>query len=206
MSCKSHWEGVYGGKAARELSWYQPRPALSLRMIHGAGLAPDAPLLDAGGGASTLADALLEAGYSNLTVLDLSAAALAAAQARLGPRAAQVRWLEADITGAALPAAGFSLWHDRAVFHFLTTPETQRAYVDAVLRALQPGGHLIVASFAADGPERCSGLPVQRYSAPTLARAFGPAFRLLTQDSEAHQTPGGAEQRFVYCHLQRQPG
>jgi SAM-dependent methyltransferase len=206
MGGKSHWEGVYGARRSQQMSWYQPLPELSLRLIQGCGLARAAPLLDAGGGASTLVDALLAAGHTHLTVLDISATALAAAQARLGTRATQVRWLQADITTAALPEAGFSLWHDRAVFHFLTTAVQRQAYVDAVLRALRPGGHLIVASFAEDGPERCSGLPVQRYSAHGLAAAFGSGFALRSHHGETHCTPGGATQAFVYCHLQRRAG
>jgi SAM-dependent methyltransferase len=135
-----------------------------------------------------------------VTVFDLSAAALAAARARLGPSAAAVRWIEGDILTASLPSLAFDVWHDRAVFHFLTSQEDRRAYVAQVLRAVKPGGHVIVATFAEDGPERCSGLPVMRYSAEALHAEFGPSFALMAQEREAHQTPAGAVQPFVYCY------
>ncbi|MBI5256081.1 MAG: class I SAM-dependent methyltransferase [Burkholderiales bacterium] len=199
MSTKDHWERVYTTKATDRVSWYQPHADQSLRLIHETGLPRDASIIDVGGGASTLVDDLLHDGYSALTVLDLSAAALATARARLGPDAARVRWLVGNVLELPLPAQGFDLWHDRAVFHFLTAPEDRQAYVQTVLRAVKPGGHVIVATFAEDGPTQCSGLPVMRYSATALHATFGAPFTLLRHETEAHHTPMGTVQQFVYC-------
>ena len=200
---KAHWEGVYTRKGEHAVSWFQAQAATSLRLIQAAGLGPGAALLDVGGGASVLVDDLLAAGYSDLTVLDLSGAALAAAQARLGERGRGVRWIEADITRVHLPEAAYDLWHDRAVFHFLTDPADRRLYQRQLARALKPGGQLVIATFAEDGPERCSELPVRRYSAAQLEAEFAPGFILLHSEKETHQTPGGKLQSFVYCHFQR---
>lgn len=201
---KSHWEQLYSTKAADSVSWFQQHAEYSLRLIRDTGLPPDASIIDVGGGASTLVDDLLQAGYGNLTVLDLSGAALAAAQRRLGARGAQVQWIEADITKVSLPAHAYDLWHDRAVFHFLTAPEERAAYVQAVLHALKPGGHIIIATFADDGPEQCSGLPVQRYRANELHAEFGEAFTLVHHEKETHYTPAGKSQQFVYCYCRKQ--
>jgi SAM-dependent methyltransferase len=203
MPAREHWEKTYSSKPADRVSWFQPHAERSLRLIAEAGIAPSAGLIDVGGGASTLVDDLLAKGYSALSVLDVSAAALALAQARLGARAEAVRWIEGDITAVALPPRAYALWHDRAVFHFLTAAEQRRAYLTSLLHALQPGGHLIVATFAENGPTLCSGLPVQRYSAARLQEEFGAAFTLLRSEEEAHRTPGGAVQNFVYCHFRR---
>lgn len=200
---KQHWEQVYATRPAEAVSWYQPHAERSLQLIHATGLGRQASIIDVGGGASTLADDLLGEGYTALTVLDLSAAALAAAQARLGPRASEVRWIEADIVTATLPLHAYDLWHDRAVFHFLTEERERKAYVAAVLRAVKPGGHVIVATFAPDGPLQCSGLPVMRYSADALHAEFGSAFELLAHQREEHRTPLGSVQRFVYCYCRR---
>lgn len=199
MQSKAHWEQVYATRGAEEVSWFQPHATRSLELIGEARLPKDAPIIDVGGGASTLVDDLLADGYDNLTVLDLSPAALAAARSRLGTRAASVHWLEANILDAGLAAQAYQLWHDRAVFHFLTTTGERRAYVDAVRHALKPGGLLIIATFAEDGPDRCSGLPAMRYSAEALHAAFGEPFQLLRQARETHRTPAGHEQKFVYC-------
>ena len=201
MHPKDHWEQVYAAKAADAVSWYQARADCSLRMIRASGLPASASLIEVGGGASTLVDDLLATGYQDITVLDLSAAALAAARARLGARADAVRWLRADITTVELPACAYDLWHDRAVFHFLTAAEDRRAYVRAVRHAVKPGGHVVLATFAEDGPERCSGLPVMRYGAHELHAAFGDAFTLVAHEREAHRTPFGTVQQFTYCHL-----
>jgi SAM-dependent methyltransferase len=166
MRLKDHWERVYRTRPADAVSWFQKHADQSLRLIRDTGVPASASIIDVGGGASTLVDDLLACGYANVTVLDLSRAALIAAQARLGPLAGRVRWLEADITTIELPVHAYDVWHDRAVFHFLTSPEQRAAYVGAVIRAVKPGGHVIVATFAADGPTQCSGLPVVR-SAPT---------------------------------------
>ena len=200
MHSKNHWERVYATKPAERVSWYQEHAEQSLRLIRSTGVACDAPIIDVGGGASTLVDDLLSAEYTALTVLDMSATALATAQKRLGARATRVQWIEADITAAKLPFHAYDVWHDRAVFHFLVSPEERRAYVETVLRAVKPGGHVIVATFAEDGPTHCSGLPVMRYSADALHAEFGAPFTLLRQEKEAHHTPTGGVQKFIYCY------
>ncbi|HUV99261.1 MAG TPA: class I SAM-dependent methyltransferase [Gallionella sp.] len=200
MQSKDHWEKVYTSRATDAVSWFQPHADTSVGLIKATGAALDASIIDVGGGASTLVDDLLELGYTNLTVLDLSAAALAAARQRLGSKASGVRWIEADITRANLPAGEFDIWHDRAVFHFLTSPQERAAYVQAVFRAVKPGGHVIVATFAEDGPNQCSGLPVMRYRPDELHAEFGQAFELLKHEKEAHHTPSGTVQQFVYCY------
>lgn len=204
MHSKTHWEHIYARKTPEQLSWFQPRPALSLGLIQAAATNPEAPIIDVGGGASTLVDELLARGYRQLTVLDLSAAALGAARARLGNRASAVHWLEADICRTTLPAGRYEVWHDRAVFHFLTTPAARQRYVQNALRAVQPGGQVVIATFALDGPRMCSGLPVARYSAPALSAELGDAFRLLHTEPESHRTPAGGEQKFIYCCFRRE--
>lgn len=203
MQPKQLWEQVYASKSADAVSWYQPHADRSLKLIESAQLASTASLIDVGGGASTLVDDLLARHFQDITVLDLSAAALGSARARLGHRATAVKWLEADVTRAQLPVHAYDLWHDRAVFHFLTAPEARRAYVQAVLRAVKPGGHIIVATFAEDGPLRCSGLPVMRYSATELQVEFGGAFALVAHERELHHTPFGTTQQFTYCHFRK---
>jgi SAM-dependent methyltransferase len=199
MDSKHHWQRVYERKPADAMSWHQPTAARSVAMIHR--VAPDrrTAIIDVGGGASVLVDELLALGYERLTVLDLAASALDAARARLGPLAARVHWLESDLLEAALPAGGFDVWHDRAVFHFLTARADRLAYVRQVRNAVRPGGFVLVATFAADGPERCSGLPVTRYSAGALHREFGDGFELIGSEREVHHTPDDAAQPFVYC-------
>jgi ubiquinone/menaquinone biosynthesis C-methylase UbiE len=198
VSRKTHWEGVYSTKSPEAVSWYQPRAGLSLELIRRTGIDRPARIIDVGGGASVLVDDLLGAGYRDLTVLDISAEALARARARLGSRAGEVAWVEADVVEAGLPAATFDLWHDRAVFHFLLEAGDRQAYVRTLRRVLRPGGHAIIATFAEDGPERCSGLPVQRYSPQQLHAQLGEGFTLLAHEREDHRTPGGAVQRFQY--------
>jgi SAM-dependent methyltransferase len=199
MRPEEHWERVYRSKAPTEVSWYQPEARLSLELIRR--IAPDGatPILDVGGGASTLVDGLLDAGYRTITVLDLAPTALALAQRRLGALAERVTWLAADVLSAALPKGGYSVWHDRAVFHFLTDPDDRARYVEQTRRCVRPGGHVIVASFGQDGPTRCSGLEVMRYSPETMHAEFGPVFRLLDSVREEHHTPSGTIQAFVYC-------
>jgi SAM-dependent methyltransferase len=203
MPSKDHWEHVYSTKKSDDVSWFQPHAEESLRLIRGTGVPHEAALIDVGGGASTLVDDLLAEHYTQLTVLDLSAAALTAARERLGARAAGVRWLEADITRAALPVHAFDVWHDRAVFHFLTDAADRAAYVQAVLRSVKPGGHVIVATFAEDGPLQCSGLPVMRYDATALHAEFGAPFALLAHERETHHTPFGTVQSFIYCYCRK---
>lgn len=203
MHSKSHWENVYTSKPSNAVSWFQPHAALSLEFIKATGASKDAAIIDVGGGASTLVDDLLAAGYSDITVLDLSATALAEARKRLGPLQDKVQWIEADITQVELPRKRFDIWHDRAVFHFLTTQKERDAYVRSVYYSVKPGGHIIMSTFAEDGPEQCSGLPVVRYRADDLHDEFGEAFRLVKHQKEAHQTPAGGVQQFTYCYCRR---
>jgi 2-polyprenyl-3-methyl-5-hydroxy-6-metoxy-1,4-benzoquinol methylase len=200
---KAHWSQVYQTKAPTDVSRYQTEPTLSISFIQGTGIGPDAPIIDVGAGASTLADHLLERGYRDLTVLDISAEALTVARTRLGERATGITWLEGDITTVALPPQHYAVWHDRAVFHFLTDPEARQRYVAQVMHAVRPGGHVIVATFAPDGPEKCSGLDVMRYDAQALHQVFGGSFELVNGARETHQTPWGNEQRFSYCYCRR---
>ena len=206
MQKKAHWEQVYSTKEIDAVSWFQAHAELSVRLIHDTGVPLTAAIIDVGGGASTLVDDLLHNGYSRISVLDLSAAALAAARQRLGARAVAVQWLEANVTDVGLPSHAYDVWHDRAVFHFLTSPEERQAYVRTVLRAVKPGGHVIVATFAEDGPSQCSGLPVNRYSANQLHGEFckfGEPFTLLHHEKESHLTPLGTVQQFVYCYCRK---
>lgn len=203
MQSKEHWERVYSAKATDAVSWYQEHADHSIGLIGATGVARTASIIDVGGGASTLVDDLLAKSYQNITVLDLSASALRSAKERLGARADPVTWLESDITQAELPLHAYDVWHDRAVFHFMTSPEDRRAYVQAVLRSVKPGGHIIVATFAEDGPLQCSGLPVMRYSAGQLHAEFGEAFALISHERESHRTPFGTIQRFTYCYCRK---
>lgn len=197
---KPHWEQVYTTKSESTVSWYQPHADQSLALIKATGVPPTAAVMDVGGGASTLVDDLLALDFSNVSVLDLSASALDVARQRLGVKTSRVHWIEADVTRASLPAHSVDVWHDRAVFHFLTAPQERAAYVQQVLHAVKPGGHVIVATFAEDGPLQCSGLPVMRYSATELHAEFGDGFKLLHHQKEAHTTPFGTVQQFVYCY------
>jgi SAM-dependent methyltransferase len=200
MDSKSHWETVYKTKGAENVSWYRPHLDRSLAFLEAAGIGPDAAIIDVGGGASTLVDDLLDRGYRNVTVLDLSEAALETARRRLGPRAALVRWLCADVTKVELPDRSFDFWHDRAVFHFLRDPLERNRYIETARRALKPGGHIVVATFGPGGPLKCSGLEVMRYSAEQLHAEFGDGFARIGDSTEVHTTPWGSEQEFVYCY------
>ncbi len=203
MHTKTHWEDVYETKSSTEVSWYQDHSALSLRMIVGTGIGGSAGIIDVGGGASTLAADLLAKGIRDITVLDISGSALRAAQEQMGAQANLVTWLEADITSVDLPKHRYDVWHDRAVFHFLTRAEDRARYVRAVHEAVKPGGHVIVATFAPDGPTHCSGLTVMRYASEELHEEFGPAFDLVQSAHEVHRTPLGTEQSFVYCYCRK---
>ncbi len=200
MAHKDHWEQVYTTKPTTGVSWFQAHAEQSLRLIQDTGAPLSAAIIDVGGGASTLVDDLLAGGYCALSVLDISATALKTTQTRLGTAADQVRWLVGDITTLDLPTQAFDVWHDRAVFHFLTSPEQRAAYVRQVLHAVKPGGHVIVSTFAEDGPLQCSGLPVMRYSADGLHAEFGAPFELVRHEQEEHRTPAGGIQKFVYCY------
>ena len=200
MSSREHWDAIYSTKDANDVSWFRPHLERSLAFFEAAGIGREAAVIDIGGGASTFVDDLLDRGYENATVLDLSQSALDAARGRLGERAGRVRWVCADVTEASLPAAAYDFWHDRAVFHFLRDPLARRKYVAAVRRSLKPGGHIVVATFGPHGPEKCSGLEVMRYSPEELHAEFGPAFARLDSATETHVTPWGKEQEFIYCY------
>jgi SAM-dependent methyltransferase len=197
---KRHWEDVYGKKAPDQVSWYRPHLDRSLQFIEESRIPKGAAIIDVGGGTSTLVDDLLERGYSNLTVLDISKKAIVSAKDHLGPRAASVTWIEADITLVDLPEHRYDFWHDRAVFHFLLDAPARRRYVAAARNAVSPGGHIVVATFGPSGPERCSGLEVMRYRPEEIHAEFGHAFKKVGSSSEVHKTPWGNEQEFVYCY------
>lgn len=204
MNRQEHWNQVYETKGPLDVSWYQRRPEVSLALIAAAGVSKDAGIIDVGGGASVLVDCLLDAGYTRLAVLDLSGVALNQSRVRLGARSAEVEWFEADVTTFMSPHR-FSLWHDRAVFHFLTAADDRRGYVATLRQTLQPGGTVIIATFALDGPPKCSGLDIVRYDEPSILAELGPEFRLQEVRRETHVTPWESEQRFIYFRFQWQP-
>lgn len=197
-----HWQGVYAGKAADAVSWYQTTPETSLALIGEAGARPTDPVIDVGGGASRLVDHLVQAGFADVSVLDVAAASMAAARARMGAAGDAVTWIAADIT-AWTPPKRYRVWHDRAVFHFLTDAADRAAYVGALEAALTADGTAIVATFAPDGPEKCSGLPVERYDRAKLSAALGAGFTVTGERRETHVTPGGGTQAFVYFLIRR---
>lgn len=202
MNRQEHWNQVYQAKAPGDLSWFQIRPAASLKLIEAAGGGKDQGIVDVGGGASVLVDFLLDAAFAKLAVLDVSATALGHARKRLGARADNVEWFEADVT-AFNPPHRFGLWHDRAVFHFLTDKADRRKYVQSLKRTLTPDGQVIIATFAIDGPLKCSGLDVSRYDAPSLRAELGDEFQLREQTNETHVTPWSGEQKFSYFRFSR---
>jgi SAM-dependent methyltransferase len=201
-SRQAHWENVYTSKSENEVSWFQESPALSLALITALGAAANSAIIDIGGGASRLVDHLIEHGFHDVTVLDLSAAALEAAKARLGERAARAHWLVADAT-TWQPSRNYDIWHDRAAFHFLTEERDRAAYIARLTQALKIGGHAIIATFALDGPEKCSGLPVMRYDAARLGQTLGAGFKLLQSLGNDHATPWGSHQQFQFSVFQR---
>ena len=202
-TANGHWQQVYAAKAETQTSWFRPHLDESLRLIDALRLPAEAPVIDVGAGRSTLVDDLLGRGFIDVTALDLSHAALAQSQARLGNAARKVRWIEADVLEAQLPPARFDLWHDRAVFHFLTEAADRARYVALCARALRVGGFALIATFAPDGPEKCSGLPVCRYDAAALAAEFAPGFEALADSRELHRTPFDTTQSFTYLLLRR---
>jgi SAM-dependent methyltransferase len=200
MDAQSHWEKIYTQKAPDEVSWYRPHLETSLALIAKAAAGASASIIDVGGGESTLVDDLLARGYTNITVLDISRTAIDANKKRLGEASQRVRWLVTDITQVELELAAYDVWHDRAVFHFLTAPCDRAAYVRQVARAVKPGGHVIVSAFGPEGPLKCSGLEVVRYDTESLRAEFGPRFHLIGSSTELHQTPFGTTQQFLYCY------
>jgi SAM-dependent methyltransferase len=200
MSSKEHWNAVYRTNGSDRVSWFRPHLDRSLAFLEAASVGQTAHVIDVGGGASTFVDDLLDRGYTNISVLDLSETALDAARARLGPRASRVHWICADVTDAQLPDGEYDFWHDRAVFHFLRDPLARARYVAAVRRSLKPGGLIVVATFGPKGPEKCSGLDVLRFTPEALHAEFGSDFARLSDATEVHKTPSGIEQEFVYCY------
>jgi hypothetical protein len=196
---QEHWDHVYATKRADKVSWFQDEPAPSLAMIAAAGIGHDDAIVDVGGGASVLVDRLLDDGYSNLTVLDVSPTGLEASRARLASRSERITWVVQDVVAWQPSQGAFKLWHDRAVFHFLTDDADRRGYLRALDLGLQQGGYLILAPFAPTGPERCSGLPVQRYSGQTMQATLGPGYRLIEEQPQTHLTPAGNRQDFTWC-------
>ncbi len=203
MQNKQHWENVYATKTQDQMSWHRDHLDNSLDLILQTGVEKDAAIIDVGGGSSTLVDDLLGRGFADVSVLDISGTAIANSKERLGAAAQTVNWIVADITEADLPDDRFDVWHDRAVFHFLMDASDRRKYVDQVTRALKPGGHLIVASFGPEGPQKCSGLDVVRYSPETMQAEFGRQFSLVESFDETHNTPFGTTQEFVYCYFNK---
>ena len=200
MDAQAHWDRIYTEKASDRVSWYRAHLELSLALIEEAGAGPSASIIDVGAGESTLVDDLLVRSYSNLTVLDISQAAIADTKKRLGDAADRVRWLIGDITQAELEPGAYDVWHDRAVFHFLTAQAGRKAYIRQVVRSVRRGGHVIVGTFGPEGPIRCSGLDVVRYDAESLHAEFGANFRLISSTRQMHETPLGVTQQFLYCH------
>ena len=199
---QAHWQNVYTTKGEGEVSWFQDSPAISIDLIKSAAVSKESAIVDVGGGASRLVDHLLKDGFRSIAVLDLSSAALETAKSRLGSAGADVEWITSDVT-TWRPRREYDVWHDRAAFHFLTDPGDRRAYIDTLKSALRPNGQAIIATFALDGPEKCSGLPVQRYDASTLQRELGEDFRLIESRRETHTTPWDSTQSFQFARFVR---
>lgn len=200
MDARAHWEAVYGSKAADAVSWFRPHLETSLALIERSAPDRSASIIDVGGGESTLVDDLLSGGYRNVSVLDISQTALDVARKRLGPAAEQVHWILADVTQAVLLPHSYDVWHDRAVFHFLTEMEQRIAYVQRAVSAVKRGGYVIVSTFGPEGPRKCSGLDVVTYDAESLHGQFGRRFRFIESSKELHRTPFGTTQQFLYCY------
>ena len=203
MEKKTHWENIYHTKDFAQVSWFKPHLTASLEIILGLAIQKGDPVIDVGGGASTLVDDLLEAGFQDITILDISKKALEVSQKRLGQQSKKIKWIEGDVTQTELPEQHYEIWHDRAVFHFLTNSEDRRRYIDALEYSLKAGGHVIVATFSLKGPERCSGLEIVRYSPESLQLELGKRFKLIKSFAESHKTPFGTTQEFMYGHFQK---
>lgn len=203
MSNTHHWNDVYSNKSEAELSWHQDDPSIALDLMKKAGLTTESTVIDIGAGTSRLIERLLDLGLDNLSALDLSESALAAVRVRLGDRERAVKWIVSDITGWE-PTQTYDIWHDRAVFHLLVAPQDRIAYSQRLSRSVAPGGHAIIATFARDGPEKCSGLPVARYSPTSLAETLGASFTLVTHQFHLHHTPWGTEQSFQYSLFRKE--
>ena len=199
---QAHWENVYTIKDEKEVSWFEESPTISLDLIRSTAANAGASIIDIGGGASRLVDALLDEGFTAVTILDLSEKSLATSKARLGARSAKVQWVVGDVTTWD-PSQTYDVWHDRAAFHFLTEPKDRAGYAERVLKAVRPGGHVIIGTFASDGPERCSGLQVVRHNAASLSEMLGSAFELMESRRHSHRTPVGATQRFQFSRFRR---
>lgn len=204
MDSRAHWETIYRTKDVHEVSWFQAESRRSMELISRVCPDPSGAIIDVGAGASVLVDNLLTAGYGDVSVLDVSERALKISRDRLGADSTRVRWIRGDVLSVRLAEGAYAVWHDRAVFHFLTDAADRQAYVEQVRRLVRHGGHVLVATFAEDGPEHCSGLPVVRYSAATLHSEFGNDFRIVRSEHEDHLTPGGKEQSFLYCLCRRE--
>jgi SAM-dependent methyltransferase len=198
----AHWDHVYTTKQPTAVSWYEPEPTHSLELIAASGLPANSSIIDVGGGMSMLGARLVELGYSDVSVADISAAALERGQSQAGRAGTNITWIEADVRTQDFERR-YGLWHDRAVFHFMLAPQDSDAYLATLHRSLRPGGHLILATFGPDGPEQCSGLPTTRYGAQALSAALGSEYELLSAALDTHQTPSGATQQFLYTHFQR---
>ncbi len=201
---EAHWQKVYTTRGAQGVSWFTPQLERSLALIRRYASEPSGPIIDVGGGASTLADDLLAAGYTDITVLDIAESALRLSRQRMSAAADRIGWLRGDITNVPLPEGRFALWHDRAVFHFLVDGDDRRRYAQQLAHALHPGGHVVMAVFGPEGPKECSNLPTERYDAAGLNAALGPEFVLRESALETHTTPFATTQQFLYACLQYQ--
>lgn len=202
MNSKSHWETVYNTKKPTEVSWYQNDPVISLELIASTRIDLDQKIIDVGGGASILVDALLKKGFKDISVLDISLKAIQYAQERLNQSAQRIKWIESDIMEFESPDR-YDLWHDRAVFHFLTNSQDRKKYIRIMEKSVKPGGHVIIGTFSLEGPPKCSGLDVERYDVHKMKEELGSSFELVRSKDEVHMTPWGKEQKFLYCHFRR---
>ncbi|UZH55360.1 class I SAM-dependent methyltransferase [Salinimicrobium tongyeongense] len=199
---RQHWDKVYSEKAPTEVSWYEPMPQISLELIRSCGISEDAAIIDIGGGDSFLAEFLISLGYTNVTVVDISSKAIARAKERMCEKADEVKWIVADVSNFE-PERQYDLWHDRAAFHFLTAGQEKQAYLEKLKNAVKPGGYVIMGTFSERGPEKCSGLEVQRYSVNNLCQLFEKEFSMLNGKNVDHQTPSGKSQNFTFCSFQK---